>query len=185
LRKSLTCSSCRTKWYILHAELGPYALTHLPPRQYDCLVYDGNEHVRIATLPGMWERTVTVGSAGSTYPHRGVWKHASAYLSFAHAEAFAATGWRVGWLIGPESIITPSLAACTRIVFCSASPMQEAVAGGLELAKQHNFFEVQTREYEERRDVLIEAFKQLGVRYVVPQGSYFILIVSKLFSDPC
>ena len=37
-------------------------------RQYDCLVFDNREHIRFATLPGMWERTVTVGSAGSEYP---------------------------------------------------------------------------------------------------------------------
>ena len=43
-----------------------HALTR-PPIQYDCLVFDGEEHVRIATLPGMWERTVTVGSAGSEF----------------------------------------------------------------------------------------------------------------------
>jgi aspartate/methionine/tyrosine aminotransferase len=47
----------------------------LTARQYDCLTYDGKEHVRIAALPGMWERTLTVGSAG---------------------KSFAATGWRVG-----------------------------------------------------------------------------------------
>lgn len=45
-------------------------LTSYP--KYDCLVFDGKEHIRIATLPGMWERTVTVGSAGSrqTYPRK-------------------------------------------------------------------------------------------------------------------
>jgi kynurenine aminotransferase len=51
---------------------GSPCLTCVPPNmfchQYDCLVFDNKEHVRIATLPGMWERTVTVGSAGSRYP---------------------------------------------------------------------------------------------------------------------
>jgi len=86
---------------------------------YDCLLYDNEEHVRFATLPGMWERTITVGSAG---------------------KSFAATGWRVGWLIGPESMIKPTLAASTRIVFCTNSPLQEAAAAGLEQVKQRGFF---------------------------------------------
>lgn len=122
---------------------------------YDCLLYDGEEHVRIATLPGMWERTVTVGSAG---------------------KSFAATGWRVGWLIGPESIIKPTLAASTRIVFCSNSPLQEAAAAGLERSSAHNFFPTQTQEYLERRKVLAKAFDDIGMKYTLPQGGYFVLL---------
>ncbi|KAJ3573354.1 hypothetical protein NP233_g2489 [Leucocoprinus birnbaumii] len=122
---------------------------------YDCLVFDKKEHVRFATLPGMWDRTVTVGSAG---------------------KAFAATGWRVGWLIAPKSIIQPTLAATTRIVFCSNSPLQEAAAAGLEQAKKHSFFETQCAQYEERRAVLIDAFDRLGLKYTLPEGSYFILL---------
>jgi len=122
---------------------------------YDCLVFDGKEHVRFATLPGMWDRTITVYSAG---------------------KAFAATGWRVGWLIGPSWIVAPTLAATTRIVFCSNSPLQEAVAGGLEQAPGRNFFEVQRGEYQERRDVLLAAFDRLGMKYTLPQGSYFVLL---------
>jgi len=122
---------------------------------YDCLVFDGKEHIRIATLPGMWERTLTVYSAG---------------------KAFAATGWRVGWLIGPPSIITPTLAATTRIVFCTNSPLQEAVAAGLEQAEGRNFFHIQMKEYEERRNILISVFERLGLKYTMPEGSYFILL---------
>ncbi|KAG9317585.1 pyridoxal phosphate-dependent transferase [Chiua virens] len=122
---------------------------------YDCLVYDGKEHVRFANLPGMWDRTVTVLSAG---------------------KAFAATGWRVGWLIGPESIIKPTLAACTRIVFCSNSPLQEAAASGLEEARERGFFEKQVAEYEERRNVLLSAFDTIGLKYSLPEGTYFVLV---------
>ncbi|KXN86402.1 hypothetical protein AN958_10264 [Leucoagaricus sp. SymC.cos] len=122
---------------------------------YDSLVFDKKEHVRIATLPGMWDRTVTVGSAG---------------------KAFAATGWRIGWLIAPKYIIQPTLAASTRIVFCSTSPLQEAAAAGLEQANQHKFFETQRTQYEERRAVLAEAFDKLGLKYTLPEGTYFILL---------
>ncbi|KAJ7507671.1 pyridoxal phosphate-dependent transferase [Mycena galericulata] len=122
---------------------------------YDCLTFDGKEHVRIANLPGMWDRTVTVGSAG---------------------KAFAATGWRVGWLIGPAYIIRPTLAATTRIVFCTNSPLQEAAAAGLEQAEQRGYFATQRAEYTERRAILTEAFDRLGLTYTLPEGSYFILL---------
>ncbi|KAH9061032.1 PLP-dependent transferase [Lactarius vividus] len=130
---------------------------------YDCLVFDNKEHVRIATLPGMWERTVTVGSAG---------------------KSFAATGWRVGWLIGPPSIISPTLAATTRIVFCSNSPLQEAAAAGLEQAAEHRFFENQLKEYQERRDIFVDALDQLGVTYTLPEGTYFVLMDSSNVKFP-
>ena len=93
-------------------------------------------------------------------------------------EMFAATGWRVGWLIGPASIIQPSLAATTRIVFCSNSPLQEASAVGLEEADRRGFLARQRGENEERRDILTAGFDQLGVTYTNPQGAYFVLMVS-------
>jgi len=122
---------------------------------YDCLVFDGKEHHRIATFPGMWERTVTVGSAG---------------------KAFAATGWRVGWLIGPKWIMQPTLAATTRIVFCTNSPLQEAAACGFEQVKERKFFETQREEYLERRGILVRAFDKMGLKYTLPDGGYFILL---------
>jgi len=130
---------------------------------YDCLVFDNKEHVRIATLPGMWERTVTVGSAG---------------------KSFAATGWRVGWLIGPASILTPTLAASTRIVFCANSPLQEAAAAGLEQAAERKFFETQLKEYQERRDIFVSTFDRLGITYTLPEGTYFVLMDSSSVKIP-
>jgi len=127
------------------------------------LVFDNKEHIRIATLPGMWDRTVTVGSAG---------------------KSFAATGWRVGWLIGPPSIINPTLAASTRIVFCTNSPLQEAAAAGLEQAPANRFFETQLREYQERRDLFVSAFDKLGISYSLPEGTYFVLMDSSSVKFP-
>lgn len=93
-------------------------------------------------------------------------------------EMFNATGYRVGWLIGPASIIQPTLAACTRIVFCSNAPLQEAAAAGLEQVHERKFFEKQRREYDERRRILMDCFDTLGLKYTRPEGSYFILLVS-------
>ncbi|KAK4684355.1 kynurenine aminotransferase, partial [Tremellales sp. Uapishka_1] len=122
---------------------------------YDCMVYDDAEHVRIAGLPGMWERTLTIGSGG---------------------KSFAATGWRVGWLIGPPALTSVALQAHTRILFATNSPMQEAIAMGLELAPEHNFFEDQRNAYVERRDILTSYFDQIGLSYTKPEGSYFLLV---------
>ncbi|KAG9031221.1 hypothetical protein FRB95_003060 [Tulasnella sp. JGI-2019a] len=122
---------------------------------YETLTFDSKEHVRIATLPDMWERTVTVGSAG---------------------KMFAATGWRVGWLIGPPDLIRPTLAATTRIVFATNSPLQEAAAAGLEEARERKFFETSLTEYTERREVLANVFRKLGLPFTLPEGSYFLLL---------
>ncbi|KAI3656207.1 hypothetical protein MP638_001178 [Amoeboaphelidium occidentale] len=122
---------------------------------YERLVYDGKEHLRIATLDGMWERTITVGSAG---------------------KSFCATGWRVGWLIGPKELIHYSLLAHSRIVFCTNAPLQEAVAIGLEREQELGFFKQQLQEYQQRRDYLLKVFQDLGLQCTVPDGSYFILV---------
>lgn len=122
---------------------------------YDCMVYDGKEHVRIASLPGMWERTITVISGG---------------------KSFAATGWRVGWLIGDKTLIGATLAAHSRLVFSASGPMQEAIAIAIEGAEEHKFFETQTKEYQERRDILCSYFDKLGLPYTLPEGSYFLLV---------
>lgn len=82
-----------------------YDLLVLSDEVYDCLTFDGKEHIRIASLEGMWNRTVTIGSAG---------------------KSFACTGWRVGWLVGPEHLIRPALTAHTRIVFAINSTASEA-----------------------------------------------------------
>ncbi|KAI0755770.1 pyridoxal phosphate-dependent transferase [Fomes fomentarius] len=115
---------------------------------YESLVFDGPEHVRFASLPGMWDRTITVGSAG---------------------KLFTATGWRIGWLVGPLSLIGPTLVATTRIVFCSNSPLQDAAAAGLEQARAQVF-------RTSARRVLTDAFEKLGLNYTWPEGAYFVLL---------
>lgn len=83
----------------------------------------------------------------------------------------------MGWLIGAPELIAPTLAANTRIVFCSNTPMQEAAAWGLEGAKDRGFFEQQLKEYQERRDVFCSYLDKLGWQYSLPEGTYFVLLV--------
>lgn len=79
--------------------------------------------------------------------------------------------------MGPPSIIKPTLAACTRIVFCSNSPLQEAAASGLEQMDERGYLPQTVKEYDERRVTLTEAFDKLGMKYSRPQGTYFVLLV--------
>lgn len=121
---------------------------------YDCLTFDGHSHTRIASFNGMWDRTVTVGSAG---------------------KSFACTGWRVGWLIGPNHLIGPARAVHTRITFAVNSSAQEGAAIGLECASSNNFFPTQIAQYAARRELLSKALDDIGLDYTVPHGGYFII----------
>jgi len=148
-------------------ELGEFARKHhliiLSDEVYDRLVYTPAKHIRIGAMPEYWDYTITVGSIGKT---------------------FGVTGWRVGWLIGPEHLIGPSLAAQTRIVFCANHPCQEAAADSLEQAMQTGFFDVQVKEYAQRREKLIAAIHATGLSYTVPDGSYFILVNTSRIQIP-
>jgi N-succinyldiaminopimelate aminotransferase len=119
---------------------------------YEHIVFDGATHVRLATLPGMAERTLTLGGAGKT---------------------FSCTGWRIGWAIGPA----PLQEALSRLrqftVFSSATPLQVAVAAGLGAAGA--YFRRLSEDYQARRDFLVDALAASGLKPTRPAGSFFIL----------
>ncbi|KAI9033724.1 pyridoxal phosphate-dependent transferase [Phycomyces nitens] len=131
---------------------------------YDRLYYPPlTKFPRIASLANFWERTITVGSGG---------------------KSFAATGWRVGWLIGPEHLIKYPFAAQTRVVFCVNSPCQEAIAAGLEASLDKPIFQEQTDNYLKKRGILSAVFDKLKLPYTVPEGAYFILVNTSNISYP-
>lgn len=111
----------------------------------------------------MWERTITVGSGG---------------------KSFAATGWRVGWLIGPDHLIKHAFAAQTRVVFCVNSPCQEAVAAGLEESLKQPLFQDQIDQYLHKRSILSKVFDELNLPYTVPEGAYYFLVNTKKIQIP-
>ncbi|KAI9482646.1 MAG: pyridoxal phosphate-dependent transferase [Benjaminiella poitrasii] len=131
---------------------------------YDRLYYPPlDKFPRIANVDNLWDRTVTVGSGG---------------------KSFAATGWRVGWLIGPQSLIQHAFAAQTRVVFCVNSPCQEAVAAGLEASLTSNIFQSQIDSYLQKRTLLAKVFDDLKLPYTMPEGAYYILVNTQKIKYP-
>ncbi len=119
---------------------------------YEHILYDDAVHTRLATLPGMAERTLTISSLGKT---------------------FSVTGWKIGWAIGPESLITAVNRAHQFITFAVASPLQAAAATALGLPR--SFFENLRAMYQAKRNFMLESLQRAGFNALKPQGSYFII----------
>jgi L-glutamine---4-(methylsulfanyl)-2-oxobutanoate aminotransferase len=118
---------------------------------YEHLVYRG-EHVSMATLPGMEDRTITISGASKTY---------------------SVTGWRVGWLIAP-----PALAAGIRkvhdfLTVGAAHPLQVAVATALGFPDA--FYDSLLEEYRERRDAITAGLQEIGFEVRAPDGAYYVM----------
>lgn len=127
---------------------------------YEWLVYKGHEHVKIATLPGMWDRTITIGSAGKT---------------------FSVTGWKLGWSIGPEHLIKHLQTVMQNSLYTCPTPLQEAVGQGLLrdfelMGKPDCYFTSLALELEGKRDRMAAMLRQTGMTPVVPEGGYFMIV---------
>ncbi|RHA38056.1 pyridoxal phosphate-dependent aminotransferase [Cellulomonas rhizosphaerae] len=112
------------------------------------------EHVPIATLPGMAERTLTVSSAGKT-------------LSF--------TGWKVGWVSGPEHLVTAVRTVKQFLTYVSGAPFQPAVAFALGDPGVAAWVDELAASLASRRDLLCDGLTAAGFAVVRPQGTYFVL----------
>jgi N-succinyldiaminopimelate aminotransferase len=119
---------------------------------YEHILYDGAAHTRLATLPGMAERTLTISSLGKT---------------------FSVTGWKVGWAIGAEALVTAVNRAHQFITYAVASPLQAAAAMALNLPSAY-FRNLQTL-YQGKRDRMLDVLRKAGFKVLKPQGSYFIM----------
>ncbi|MFJ6517545.1 pyridoxal phosphate-dependent aminotransferase [Streptomyces filamentosus] len=118
---------------------------------YEHLVFDGAEHVPIASLPGMRERTVTIGSAGKTY-------------SF--------TGWKVGWTTASPELTAAVRSAKQFLTYVSSGPFQYAIAEALRLPDA--YYEGLRADLQAKRDLLSEGLAQAGFEVYRPQGTYFV-----------
>ncbi|MEU5252748.1 pyridoxal phosphate-dependent aminotransferase [Streptomyces longwoodensis] len=118
---------------------------------YEHLVFDDAEHVPLATLPGMRERTVTLGSAG---------------------KSFSFTGWKVGWVTAPAPLVTAVRSAKQYLTYVASGPFQYAVAEALALPE--TYFEDFRADMRAKRDLLAGGLAEAGFGVYVPSGTYFV-----------
>jgi len=122
---------------------------------YEWLTYDSVDQVRFASLPGMFDRTVTLGSAG---------------------KGFSVTGWKVGWAFGPEPLIAAMLHIHQNLPFCHGTPLQEALAVLVEgMLGDDSYLCDFKAQFSQKRSYLCEVLERSGLPVVRPQGSYFAL----------
>ncbi|MDO9589976.1 MAG: aminotransferase class I/II-fold pyridoxal phosphate-dependent enzyme [Microcella sp.] len=119
---------------------------------YEHLVYDGNRHVPVATMPGAAARTLTVSSAAKT---------------------FSVTGWKIGWVTGPADLIDVVIAVKQWLTYVNGAPFQGAVARGLRLPDA--FFDELRSTMQRRRDLLAAGLVDAGFEITPTAGSYFIV----------
>jgi N-succinyldiaminopimelate aminotransferase len=119
---------------------------------YEHLVFDGLEHIPVATLPGMAERTLTISSAGKT---------------------FSATGWKVGWVTGPAEAVAAVRTVKQFLTYVGSGPFQPAVAVALGLGD--DVYAGLARSLQAKRDLLVAGLRSAGLEVAVPSGTYFVI----------
>ncbi|OFE16648.1 aminotransferase [Humibacillus sp. DSM 29435] len=119
---------------------------------YEHLLFDGARHIPVATLPDMAGRTITISSAGKT---------------------FSATGWKVGWLTGPQEAVAAARTVKQFLTFVASGPFQPAAAVALGL--DDAFYEGLQSSMQRKRDLLCTALQGLGLQVSRPQGTYFVV----------
>jgi N-succinyldiaminopimelate aminotransferase len=120
---------------------------------YEFLVFEGNRHIPTATLEGMFDRTITVSSAGKT---------------------FGLTGWKIGWICANPTVTRACRLVHQYVTFAVSTPMQEAVAEGLKQLTDYlpGFVSL----YQGKRDYFYAEMKKLGFEFSIPKGTYFMMV---------
>jgi N-succinyldiaminopimelate aminotransferase len=119
---------------------------------YEHLTFDGARHIPVATLPGMAERTLSISSSGKT---------------------FSATGWKVGWVTGPEDAVTAARTVKQFLTFVASGPFQPAVATALGLPDE--VYASLSQSLQRKRDLLVSGLQAAGLPVSVPAGTYFVV----------
>jgi N-succinyldiaminopimelate aminotransferase len=137
------------------AEIARLAVAHdvlvLCDEVYEHLVFDDAEHLPLATFPGMRERTLRISSSGKT---------------------FSATGWKIGWALGPAELVSEVTAVKQFLTFVSGAPFQPAVAQALD--EGDAWVAASRRSLQDKRDRLAAGLRTVGLEPVVPRGTYFL-----------
>ena len=127
---------------------------------YEHMVYEPYEHICMASLPGMFERTITCNSLSKTY---------------------SVTGWRLGYLIGPSEVIEGARKVHDFLTVGAAAPLQEAAAVGLSFPD--SYYDNLRQLYTEKRNHFLAGLDRIGLKHNVPQGSYFVMVDIQEFLD--
>ena len=120
---------------------------------YEHMVYAPHVHTVMASLPGMAERTITCNSLSKT---------------------FSATGWRLGYMIGPAEVIEAAKKVHDFLTVGAPAPLQEAAVAGLLLGD--DYYADLNRLYTEKRDYFLAGLDRIGLKHNIPQGTYFVLV---------
>ena len=128
---------------------------------YEHILYDGAEHISIATLDGMRERTITINGMSKTY---------------------SVTGWRVGWAIAAPEVTAAIRKVHDFLTVGAAAPLQEA--GAAALAMPESYYEKMAADYRVRRDRTLAMLSEAGFRCFKPEGAYYIMTDISGFGFP-
>ena len=120
---------------------------------YEHIVYAPYKHIYFASLPGMWERTVSCSSLSKSY---------------------SITGWRLGYIIAPPEIIDTAKKVHDFLTVGAAAPLQEAAVTGLRFGD--DYYKDLQKKYTEKRDLFLKGLDDIGIVHTVPQGAYYILL---------
>ncbi|WP_372678994.1 pyridoxal phosphate-dependent aminotransferase [Desulfosarcina sp.] len=125
---------------------------------YEHIVYRPHRHHYMASLPEMFERTISCSSLSKTYNM---------------------TGWRLGYVIGPESVIAGARKVHDFLTVGAAAPLQEAAVTALKLPL--NYYEQLTADYTRKRDLFLGYLDAAGLSYTKPQGAYYVMVDCSAF----
>lgn len=120
---------------------------------YEHILYQPHQHTYLATLPGMWERTIQCSSLSKTY---------------------SITGWRLGYVIAAPEIIDTVKKVHDFLTVGAAAPLQEAAVTGLRFGD--DYYAALQQEYTEKRDLFLRGLDEIGIAHTVPEGAYYILL---------
>ena len=120
---------------------------------YEHIVYEPYKHTYFASLPGMWERTISCSSLSKTY---------------------SITGWRLGYIIAPKEVIEVAKKVHDFLTVGAAAPLQEAAVTGLRFGD--DYYKDLQAKYTEKRDLFLRGLDDIGIVHTVPQGAYYILL---------
>ena len=120
---------------------------------YEHIVYEPNRHVYFASLPGMWERTLSCSSLSKTY---------------------SITGWRLGYIIAPPHIIDVAKKVHDFLTVGVAAPLQEAAVTGLRFGD--DYYKWLQDKYTAKKDLFLNGLDAIGISHTNPQGAYYVLL---------